>query len=76
MKFGIIVCPKCKKVKGINLKYKSTKCNKCNKIIIIKDTIILYKTDFQSDLSKKIGLINANLDNNIDKYLKIIKKSK
>ena len=61
MKFGIIVCPNCRKVKAANLSYKTTKCFKCKKIINLKKIKILYKSNSQEQIRQVIGKINAEL---------------
>jgi len=76
MKFGIIVCSKCKRAKGVDLSYKTTKCIRCNKILEIKKTKILYKTNSEIELRQKLGLINAELDGNLEEFTNLMKKSK
>jgi hypothetical protein len=63
MKYGVIVCPKCKKVKAVELKNKSTKCFFCNKQITIKKVKILFKSNFQEEIRNVIGQINEELMN-------------
>ena len=61
MRFGVIVCPKCRKVKAVDLSFKTTRCTKCNKFINIKKIKILYKSDSQEKIRQVIGKINAEL---------------
>ena len=61
MRFGIIVCPKCRKVKAVDLSFKTTKCIKCNKIICIDKVKILYKSNSQEQIRQMIGKINVEL---------------
>ena len=72
MKLGVIVCPKCKKVKGVDLSYETTKCHLCGKILIIDKLNIFYKTDSQEKLQKAIGLINARMDGKYDEFKKML----
>ena len=58
MKFGIIVCPKCRKSKVVNLSYKTTTCFRCNKKIDLKKVKILYKSNSEQETRKAIGIIN------------------
>ena len=76
MKFGVIVCPKCNKAKGINLFYKTTKCIRCNKSLQINKIKILYKTNSEIELRQKLGLINAELDGHLGEFTNLLKKSK
>jgi len=75
MRFGVIVCPKCKKAKGVNLSFKTTKCIRCNKTLEIKKIKILCKTDSEVELRQKLGLINAELDGNLEEFTNLMKKS-
>lgn len=76
MKYGIIVCSKCKKAKGVDLSYKTTKCIRCNKVLKISQMKVLYETNSEQQLRQKIGLINAEIDGNLEGFQKILKKSK
>ena len=63
MKFGIIVCPKCKKAKAVNLSNKTTKCFRCNKTYQITKMKVLYKSNSETKIRQEIGRINAEIDN-------------
>ena len=73
MKYGVIVCPKCKKAKGINLLNKTTKCPRCNKIIIIDKIKITYGTDSEHKMRQVIGLINAKMNGRDLSFKKLLK---
>jgi len=60
MKCGVIGCPRCKNVKAIFLKNKTTRCNRCGKIINIKKAKVLFETDSQEKISNFIGEFNKN----------------
>jgi len=72
MKFGVIVCPKCKKVKGVDLSYKTTKCPRCGKVLTIDKLKIFYKTDSQKKLQQAIGLMNAKFDGRLNEFEEIL----
>ena len=76
MKFGVIVCPNCKKVKGVELSCKTTKCPRCGKVLWLENLKIFYKTDSQEELQQAIGLMNADLDGRLDEFKKIIQNEK
>ena len=76
MKFGIIVCSKCKRAKGVNLSFKTTKCIRCNKVLKISQMKLLYETNSEQQLRQKLGLINAELDGNLEEFSNLLKKSK
>jgi len=64
MRFGVIVCPQCKQVKGIVLSSQTTKCIRCGRTLQMKKLKIFYETDSQEKLRQAIGLLNAKLDEN------------
>ncbi|UCF11875.1 MAG: hypothetical protein JSW06_07450 [Thermoplasmatales archaeon] len=68
MKFGVIVCPNCKKVKGVDLSCKTTKCSRCGKALLLENLKIFYKTDSVGKLQQAIGLVNAELDGRLKEF--------
>jgi len=64
MRFGVIVCPQRKQVKGIELSSHTTKCIRCGRTLQMKKLKIFYETDSQEKLRQAIGLLNAELDEN------------
>ena len=73
MRLGVIVCPKCKKVKGVDLSCKTTKCSRCGSVLTIDKLKIFYKTDSQKRLQQAIGLVNAKLDGRLKEFEEILK---
>jgi len=61
MKYGIVVCSKCKKAKIVDLSYMTTKCFFCNKTLKIDKIKILYKSNSQEQIRQIIGNINKKL---------------
>jgi hypothetical protein len=74
MEFGVIVCPKCKKAKGVNLSSKTTKCLHCRRVISLDKVKILYKTESRQKLQNALGLINADMDGRLADFKKLIKQ--
>ncbi len=74
MKFGIIVCPKCKKAKVVNLSCKTSRCYRCNEIFTFEKLKIQYKTDSEQKARLALGLINAEIDGKLDEYKEIMKE--
>ncbi|MFA5102454.1 MAG: hypothetical protein WC525_04825 [Candidatus Thermoplasmatota archaeon] len=62
MRFGVIVCPKCKQVKAVQLSSKTTKCIRCGTILTLKKLKIFYETDSQEQLRQMIGVLNAEME--------------
>ena len=72
MKFGVIVCPKCKQVKGVDLASKTTKCPRCGKVSRLSKLKILYETDSRAKLQQAIGLKNAELDGKYNEFKELL----
>ena len=72
MRLGVIVCPQCKQVKGVNLSFKTTKCAGCGKTLTLEKLKIYYETDSQEKLRQAIGLLNAELDGKSDAFKKLL----
>jgi hypothetical protein len=65
MRFGVIVCPQCKQIKGVDLSSMTTKCIRCGKTLQIKKLKLFYETESQEKLQKAIGLLNVELEKKI-----------
>jgi len=72
MKLGVIVCSKCKKVKGVDLSHQTTKCHRCGKILKIDKIKIFYKTDSHEKMQQAIGIMNAKLDGKLDEFEELL----
>jgi hypothetical protein len=72
MRFGVIVCPQCKQVKGVNLTSKTTKCIRCGKILEMKKLKIFYETESLEKLRNAIGLVNIELVENCDTFRNLL----
>jgi DNA-directed RNA polymerase subunit M/transcription elongation factor TFIIS len=66
---GVISCPKCKNVCGINLEQKSKKCIKCDYTIKIKKVRIWVKTTNNSNLPKLIMKVKEKIDTQSQKKI-------
>jgi hypothetical protein len=62
MKYGIIVCPRCRNSKVVDLSCKTTTCFRCNKRIDLKKVNILYKSNSEQGIREAIGIINVRLN--------------
>ena len=65
MKFGIIVCTRCRNSKVVDLSSKTTTCFRCNKKISLDKVRILYKSNSEQEIRKAIGIINVELSKKI-----------
>ena len=72
MRLGVVVCPQCKQVKGVDLSSKTTKCAGCGKTLTLEKLKIFYETDSQEKLRQAIGLLNAELDGKSVAFKKLL----
>ena len=61
MRYGVIVCPNCKKVKAIDLNFNSTRCFNCNKLLKFNKIKIIFKSNSQQEIRSVIGKTNEKL---------------
>ena len=59
MRLGVIICPQCKYVKGVNLTSKTTKCTCCGKTLQLKKLKVVYETESQETLRQMIGFVRV-----------------
>ncbi len=60
MKYGVVVCPKCRNPKAVLLSFKTSKCSRCNNTLNIENLKIIYKSNSISEIINVIGRINAD----------------
>jgi hypothetical protein len=72
MKLGVIACPQCTHVKGVNLSSKTTKCGYCGKTIVLERCKIFYETESQEKLRHAIGMVNAEIDGKPNEFKKLM----
>ena len=73
MRLGVIVCPQCKQVRGVDLSSKTKKCAGCGKTLSLEKLKIFYETDSQEKLRQAIGLLNAELDRKSITFKKLLR---
>lgn len=59
--FGVIVCPKCNRARGIDLSAAEATCHSCGKGMKVSRAKIYFKTDFQSELVEAVRKMNEQL---------------
>jgi transposase-like protein len=74
MKFGIVVCPRCKNAKAVDLSYKTTKCHRCGKILSLEKLRIWYKSDSNQKIRQVLGLVNAKMDSKFEEFKELMRK--
>ena len=71
MRYGVIVCTKCRRAKGVDLSCKTTRCPGCGKVLNLKNLSIKYKTNSEEELRQAIGLVNAENDGKAEEFKKL-----
>ena len=72
-KYGVILCPHCKKAKIIETDRKTTTCAHCNKKLTISHLKIHFQTNNQQKARNVIGLIHADQDGQKDAFIALLK---
>ncbi len=52
--YGIIVCPRCHKVKGVDLSVERSKCTKCGFSIDVQKAKVYYETERREELPEAV----------------------
>ena len=61
--YGVICCPKCRFVAGVDLKFKTKKCIKCNYNINLKKVRVIFKTEDNNELGNLIKETRKRVEN-------------
>lgn len=58
---GVISCPKCKRVCGVDLSYKTKNCARCNYTMKISKVRIWVKTEDRNELAELINNVRKEI---------------
>ena len=58
---GVVSCPKCKRVCGVDLKYKTKNCARCNYTMKLSKVRIWVKTEDRNDLAELINNVRKEI---------------
>ena len=58
---GVVSCPKCKRVCGVDLKYKTKNCARCDYTMKISKVRIWVKTEDKNDLADLINNVRKEI---------------
>lgn len=61
--YGVICCPKCRFVTGVDLQFKTKKCIKCNYNINLKKVRVIFKTEDNNELGNLIKDTRKRVEN-------------
>src|SRR5256712_2608844 len=65
--YGVVVCPRCKRAKGVNLKQKTTTCQ-CGFDIHIVPARIRGRAESARELAPLVGKVSAELAGGTEEY--------
>jgi len=65
--YGVVVCPRCKRAKGVNLKQKTTTCQ-CGFVIHIVPARIRGRAESARELAPLVGKVSAELAGGTEEY--------
>lgn len=65
--YGVVVCPQCKRAKGVNLKQKTTTCS-CGFEIRVVPARIRARTDTARELAHLVGQVGAEIAGGTEAY--------
>jgi len=60
LRYGVVVCPKCGRARGVETVRKTVTCQ-CGRVIKVGRMKLLYPTDSPLDLADIVGKVNASL---------------
>ncbi|MGD1059856.1 MAG: hypothetical protein ABR879_00140 [Methanomassiliicoccales archaeon] len=64
--FGVVVCPKCKKARGVVLGSARARCPRCGHSIDLSKARVFYKTDSQAELAEAVKKMMDRLNEGIE----------
>ena len=64
--FGVVVCPKCKKARGVIIGSAKAKCPRCGHSIDLSKARVFYKTDSQAELAEAAKKMMDRLSEGIE----------
>jgi uncharacterized protein with GYD domain len=67
--FGVIVCPRCNRVCGVDLGTKSKRCPACGHRIEVSKAKVYFKTDSQEELAEAVRRLADEIAPPLDKGL-------
>jgi hypothetical protein len=68
MTYGVVLCPSCKRPRGVDLKGKMATCI-CGKRLNLQGLRVIYRTDDRGQLSAAIGRISARLEGREEEFV-------
>ena len=73
MKFGIVLCSRCNKARGVRLIAKSATCTQCGKRIDVKKAKILTRLDSEKEVAAAVRNYNTELEGGTEIYARDIR---
>jgi hypothetical protein len=65
--YGVVVCPKCRRPRGVLLKAKTATCQ-CGKRLYVQRLRVLFTTEEPRELPEAIGRLRAKLSGHLEEF--------
>ncbi|TET90921.1 MAG: DUF1922 domain-containing protein [Methanomassiliicoccales archaeon] len=72
--YGVVVCSRCRKATGVDLRNKTARCQ-CGNQIRLKEAKKFFESDSQREIAAAVGRLNAELSGGTEEWEKIAGKS-
>ncbi|UCD92854.1 MAG: DUF1922 domain-containing protein [Methanobacteriota archaeon] len=72
--FGVVVCSRCKRARGVDLRSKTARCQ-CGNQIQLKEAKKFFESNDQREIASAVGKLNAELAGGTEEWEKISGKS-
>jgi len=73
--YGVVVCPRCKRAKGVDLKQKTTTCA-CGFEIHFLSARIRGRAETARELAPLVGQVNAEIAGGLDEYQRVARPAR
>lgn len=73
--YGVVICPSCKRPKGVDLADKTSRCV-CGKRLNLRELKVLYRTEDARRLSEAIGTIAARMEDKEEELRADLRKAR
>ncbi|MFQ5883464.1 MAG: DUF5817 domain-containing protein [Thermoplasmata archaeon] len=72
--YGVVVCSRCRRARGVDLRNKTARCQ-CGKEIQLKEAKKFFESNSQREIAAAVGRLNAELSGGTEEWEEIAGKS-
>jgi hypothetical protein len=66
--YGVVVCPKCNRARGVDLSVKTSKCPGCGSHSDVDRMRIYFQTDNEQELAEAVRRVGTRMQHSIEDY--------